>query len=180
MPWNWPSKSEIAHLRTHNLTINSPCQNSFYELLQFNLHTKWEVLNNNKHTIQSPCMNIRLFKGNKEIHSHTENLNPTKRWDEPKMTFYSIFHVFIQLIVGGLCGSAKHHDDGNKTGSHTRCLSLEHALTQTHTLDLCTAWSISAVECAPTSPQLRLSVIFGLRLVSVHRQETCKGRQAQW
>lgn len=38
------------------------------------------------------------------------------------------------------------------------------------------AWSINPVECVPATPQLRRSVIFGPRLISVHRQETCKGR----
>lgn len=38
------------------------------------------------------------------------------------------------------------------------------------------AWSINPVECVPATPQLRLSVIFGPRRISVHRQETCKGR----
>lgn len=43
-----------------------------------------------------------------------------------------------------------------------------------------TARSINPVEYASASPQLTQSVIFGPRLISVHRQDTCKGRQTWW
>lgn len=128
---------------THNLTINSPYQNVSYELLQYYHHTKWEMLKNKKHMIQRPRINQHLVVQSRHTYTckdpqpHNHFKSNWNMWWSQKMTFFSIFYVFIQPTVGGLRWPAKHHDDGKKTGLHTQwlshSLSLARAVSHTNT-----------------------------------------------
>lgn len=128
---------------THNLTINSPCQNVSYELLQCDHITPTPV---HKLTFGCPKQLDREPQPHNQFKSNWEMLS-----SQNAIWFHSL--CFIQLIVGGLCWSVNRCDDCYKTRLHTQCLSLlhTHALTQTHTLDPCTARSINPVECAPAA-----------------------------
>lgn len=122
---------------THNLMINSPCQNLSYELLQFNHRTKWVVLNNNEYTIQSSCINIWLSKANKhmhtKIHNCTVNLNPTKGWMNPDWHFILFFLCFYSANSrrsGWVCKTPWRRKQNRII--HTVSFSQAHAHTDTH------------------------------------------------
>lgn len=140
VPWNWSTKLEISHLRAHiisQLTI-SKCILWAVTVWAWHQNGKsWKT--RSTQSIALASSNIWLSKADThmhtKIHNRTINSNLTERCDEPKMTFYPIFSVLIQLIVGGICGSVKHHGDSKKEDYiQSVFLSSTHSHSHKHTL----------------------------------------------
>lgn len=109
---------------THNLTINSPCQNVFHELLQYDHITPTPV---HKLTFGCPMQLDREPQPHNPFKSSWEML-----WTQNAIWLYSL--CFIQLIVGGLClvcGTPWRLLQNQN--AHTVSFSLAHTCTHTNT-----------------------------------------------